>query len=449
MDLTANGKLTYFAHEWADENKPIGLAQTDRQFHFLATGRTGTGKSSLLLNKIVQDIRAGRGVGVIDPHGDLAEAVLPFIPPKRQQHLVYLNPTDLDHPVGLNLLARVGHTERHLAVENLMAIFRNIWSDSWGPRMAYLLQNTLGALLESPSNTLLSVTRMLSDDQFRQHIVRRVSDPMVRYYWEKEFAGFPDRLRAEVVSPVQNKVGAYLSNRLLRNILGQSKSTINFKNIIDQGHILIVNLAKGRLGEEAANLLGSFIVSALQQAAMARADVPEALRRDFYLYIDEFHNFTTQAFASGLSEIRKYHLSFILAHQYLGQLSDRVRDAVLANVGTMVFFRLGVTDAQVLAQEFGPEWPVSNLVYLNPYEIHYKILRQGRVEGPYQAITLPPPQSPIEDVGAYTEKLLQESRRRYGRPRELVESRIERFFDLEKAPPFKPPVRRKQGSGNR
>lgn len=419
---------TYFAQGWVDTSKKIGIAQADRRFHFLATGRTGTGKSSMLLNMLVQDIQAGRGVGLIDPHGDLAEAVLPFIPKTRRKHLVYINPTDLDYPVALNLLGQVSEDERHLVAENLLAIFQKIWHDSWGPRMAYLLRNTLLALLENPGSTLLAIAKLLTDEKYRQRMVRNISDPFVRHYWEREFAAFPERLRAEVISPVQNKIGAYLSNRPLRNILGQSASTIHFGTIMDQKSILIANLAKGRLGEEAANLLGSFIVSGLQQAAMARASQPEEKRLDFYLYIDEFQNFTTDAFAGALSEIRKYRLSFILANQYLGQLTDNIRDSVLANIGTLVLFRLGTDDAETFGKEFGSEWPVSNLVNQNPYEIYYKLMQKGTVRGPYQATTIPPPIAPVKNLTDYTEELIEASRRRYSRPRAEVEAKIERFL---------------------
>ncbi len=421
-------ELTYFALDWANNNQKIGITQTDRRFHFLATGRTGTGKSSLLLNMLVQDIQAGRGVGLIDPHGDLAEAVLPFIPKARRKHLVYINPTDLDYPVALNLLGQVNENERHLVAENLLSIFQKIWHDSWGPRMAYLLRNTLLVLLENSGSTLLAIPKLLTDEKYRLRLVRNLSDPFVRHYWEKEFAAFPERMRTEVISPVQNKIGAYLSNRPLRNILGQSASSIHFGNIINQKSILIVNLAKGRLGEEAANLLGSFIVSGLQQAAMARANQPEDQRRDFYLYIDEFQNFTTDAFAGALSEIRKYRLSFILAHQYLDQLTDNIRNSVLANIGILALFRLGADDAETFGKEFGSEWPVSNLVNLNPYEIYYKLIRNGTVQKPYQGMTIPPPSPPVLDLTVHKEQLLQVSRQRYGRPRAQVEAKISRFL---------------------
>jgi hypothetical protein len=430
--MPQNSDVTYFAHgQVGYQEQIIGIAPADRRFHFYAIGRTGTGKSTLLFAKIVQDLRAGRGLALIDPHGDLAEAVLPYIPPKRKHALVYLNPADLDFPLGLNMLQQRKGTERHLLADHLMTIFHKIWADSWGPRMSYLLHNSLLALLENPGSTLLSVARLLSDDKFRRRITRHISDPVVRHYWEKEFASIPPRLLPEVVSPVQNKIGAYLSNRPLRNILGQSKSTIKFEQILDQGQIFIVNLAKGRLGSEAANLLGSFLVTGLQLAAMARADIPESERRDFYLYVDEFQNFTTESFADILSEARKYRLNLILAHQYLGQLDRTIREAVLANVGTLVVFRVGPEDAQLLAKEFGAEWPYANLVNLNPHEIYYKLMRDGKVEDPRLARTLAPPDR-SEDEEAYRQELIAISRRNYGRPRAEVERRIEHFFGQQK-----------------
>ncbi len=426
--MSANPKPTYFARGYVGyAEQTIGIAQPDRRYHFYAIGRTGTGKSTLLFSKIIQDLSAGRGLALIDPHGDLAEAVLPYIPRKQRHRLVYLNPADLDYPIGLNLLERRQGSERHLLADNLMTIFRKIWADSWGPRMSYLLHNALLALLETPGATLLSMTRLLSDERFRKSIVRKVSDPVVRHYWDKEFAAFPARLLPEVVSPIQNKIGAYLSNRPLRNILGQSKSSIRFDQIVNQGQILIVNLAKGRLGTEAANLLGSFVVTGLQLAAMARANLPEDERRDFYLYVDEFQNFTTESFADILSEARKYRLNLILAHQYLGQVEPRIREAVLANAGTLVVFRVGPEDAQLLGKEFGTEWRWDNLVNLNPYEIYYKLMQAGKVTDPRQALTLAPPERAGVDQ-AYKQELIAGSRQRYGRPRAQVERKIAHFF---------------------
>jgi hypothetical protein len=426
--MPTNSQLTYFAQFPTDNNRPIGITLPDRRFHFYAIGRTGTGKSTLLFSKIVQDLRAGRGVGVIDPHGDLAESLLPFIPGHRQNDLVYINPADLNYPVGLNLLEPVEESERHLVAANLLSIFHKLWSDSWGPRLEHLLRNAFLVLLDYPESTLLHLVRLLNDEPFRNRVVKRCRDPLVRNYWQQEFAAYPPRLLPEIISPAQNKVGAYLSNRPLRNMLSQSRTRVNIQQLMDDGGILIVNLAKGRIGEDAANLLGSLLVTKVQLSAMARARLPEDQRRDFYFYADEFHNFTTGSFADILSEARKYRLNLTIANQGLFQLDKNIRDAVLANVGTLVIFRVGPEDARILGSEFGESWPWTNLVNLNPHEIWFKLLRHGRVERPRQAMTLPPPQVNFKDVEKYKQELIEGSRRRYAWTRAKVEQKISRFL---------------------
>lgn len=419
----------FFAYAYPDKKKKIGISQGDRRFHQYFLGRTGTGKSTALFSMIIQDTMADRGLCLIDPHGDLAESVLAFVPKKRQKDLVYLNPSDLDYPVGLNVLENVDESERHLVASGLMSIFRKSWADSWGPRMAYLLHNSLLLLLEKPGSTLLSLARLLGDKKFRDRMVRDISDPVVNHYWTKEFSAFPDKLLAEVVSPVQNKIGAYLTNRALRNILGQKRSTIDLEKIVNGNGILIANLSKCRFGEDAANLLGSLLVTRIQLVAAARANIPEEQRRDFMLYADEFQSFTTESFADILAEARKYRLNLILANQYLGQLQQGIRDAVLANVGTIVVFRVGPEDAQVLAKEFGTDWPWSNLVDLNPHEIYYKLMEQGKVGKPRQTATLGPPAGRIaRDSEGYKRRLIKLSRRLNTRARKKVEAEIGTFF---------------------
>jgi len=420
---------TDFARRSGDAESPdIGIAPSDRRYHFYTIGRTGTGKSTMLANMIIQDLIAGRGLALIDPHGDLAQQVLAFVPPNRKNHLVYFNPADADYPIGLNVLERVEASERPLVAANLMSVFRKSWSDSWGPRMSYLLHNALLALLENPGSTLLGMVRLLSDERFRNTIVGNIEDPVVRHYWKKEFAGFPERLLPEVISPVQNKIGAYLTHRALRNILGQTRSSVNFEHLLNANGIFIANLSKGLIGEDAANLLGSLLVTKFQLAAMARASMPEHERQDFYLYVDEFHNFTTDSFADILAEARKYRLNLILAHQYLGQLSERTRNAVLANVGTMVMFRLGPDDAKILAKEIEPHYAWNDLVNLSPHEVIYKLQRNGKIDRPHQATTLTPLPAPHPDQESWRQHLIVASRRRYARHRESVERKIGRFF---------------------
>jgi len=424
MNYFANGFVGY-------QEGPIGIHTADRRFHFYTIGRTGTGKSTMLANMIIQDLAAGRGLALIDPHGDLAESVLPFVPKKRKNQLVYFNPSDIEYPIGLNMFERVEPHERHLLASNLMSIFRKTWADFWGPRMGYLLHNALLALLEIQGSTLLGLVRLLSDKRFRERIVSRVSDPVVRHYWQREFAAFPERLLPEIVSPVQNKVGAYLTSNALRNILGQARTAIDFRQLINNRGILIVNLAKGRVGEDAANLLGSLIVTKLQVAAMQRANMPEADREDFYLYVDEFQNFTTESFADILAEARKYRLNLILAHQYLGQLDEHIRDAVLANAGTMAVFRIGPEDAKILEREFEPKYSWLDLTNLSPHSVYYKLVSQGTVREPHFANTLAPTSPAVADPKIYKQELIELSRRRYASPRSRVEEKIERFMDGE------------------
>jgi len=435
--------MNYFARGIVGlEEKLIGIAPADRRFHYYTIGRTGTGKSTMLLNMIAQDLKMGHGLALIDPHGDLAESVLPFVPKKRQNDLVYLNPADHDYPVGLNVLEQTPDGERHLVAANLMSIFHKMWADSWGPRMSYLLHNALLVLLESPGSTLLGIVKLLSDPVFRAKVVKRAADPVVRHYWEQEFAAIPERLLPEVLSPVQNKIGAYLTNRPLRNILGQRRSRIRFDQLMNNSGILIVNLAKGQIGEDAANLLGSLLVTRLQLAAMARASIPEVQRRDFYLYVDEFHNFTTESFADILAEARKYRLNLILAHQYLGQLDEAIRDAVLANAGTLVAFRVGPDDAKLLEREFEPHYSWLDLVNLSPHEVYYKLMRGGKVGRPYPATTLAPLQAPVADPEGYRQALIEQSRRRYGQPRVKVEQKIDAFFGFQRLLPDDPLMRK-------
>lgn len=425
--MQQNDNTIYFAQAWADEGQRIGISQPDRRYHFYAIGRTGTGKSTLLFTKIVQDLNAGNGLALIDPHGDLAQRALSFVPRHRQNDCVYINPADIDYPIGLNVLDNVSSAERHVVAAHLVSIFQKFWKDSWGPRMEHVLRNALLALLETPDTTLLALLRLLTDASYRKRVIANITDPVVRYFWLAEFAGYPDRLLPEIVSPIQNKIGAYFAHEPLRNMLSQKKSTIDFERLVNNQGILIANLAKGRIGEAAANLLGSFLVSKLQFTAMARANIPEEERRDFYLYVDEFQNFTTESFADILAEARKYRLNLILAHQYLGQLSETIRDAVLANVGTMVVFRVGPSDAQILSREFGDAWPASNLLNLDPYHVWYKMTQNNVVSRNHPATSLPPPAS-LPNADERVRRLIMLSRQRFARPREHVVAQIEKFL---------------------
>jgi hypothetical protein len=328
--------------------EPFGLLPGDRRQHVYAVGKTGTGKTTLLRNLLLQDIANGHGVGLIDPHGDLASELLDVIPPARSDDLVYFDPSDFDHPIGLNLFEQVAPQNRHLIASGIVGAFKGIWKDSWGPRLEYLLYASTAALLECENVSLLGVQRMLVGESYRRWVVRQVRDPLLRAFWQREFAAYDKRFLAEVLAPVQNKVGQLLLAAPLRNILGQIRSGIDVRFMMARGRIFIANQAKGRLGEDKANLLGALLVTQFQLAAMARSDMPEASRCDFYLYVDEFQNFTTESFASILSEARKYRLNLTLSHQYMGQLRPEIRDAVFGNVGTLIAFRVGHADGKIL-----------------------------------------------------------------------------------------------------
>lgn len=408
---------------WGGE-RHFGLPAALRRHHLYVVGKTGTGKTTLLRNLIVQDIEAGRGVGVLDPHGDLAEDLLDCIPPWRTDHVVYFNPADLAYPVGFNLLGNVPLDERPLVASGVVSIFKSIWRDSWGPRLEYILYNAVAALLDCENTTLLGLQRLLVDPRYRGWVVRQVKDPLVRSFWLDEFERYDKRLLQEAIAPVQNKVGQLLMGAPIRNILGQVRSRFDPRFMMDNGRILIANLAKGRIGEDKATLLGALLVSRFQLAALSRADVGEGKRRDFHLVIDEFHNFTTDAFASILSEARKYRLCLTLSHQYLDQLRPEVRDAVLGNAGSLVSFRVGNADAAVFAREFGT-YGAGHFSDLANHRVCARLLSRDGLDEAFMGSTLPP--SPA--TGGRRANVIRRSRERYARPRREVEAKLRRWVE--------------------
>lgn len=399
---------------------PFGLGVADARRHVYIVGQTGTGKSTLLRNVFLQHIAAGHGVALLDPHGDLAEELLDHFPPSRADDLIYFDPADADFPVAFNPLARVPPPQRALAVAGLIAAFKSIWRESWGPRLEYILANTLAALMEAPNTTLLGVSRMLADEHYRAWVVRQVRDPFVRAFWTEEFAHYDPRFLREAVAPIQNKLGQLLLCPALRHVVGQVRSRIDLRHVMDTGRVFIANLSKGRLGPEPANLLGALLAAQFQHAALTRADQPEHTRRDFCLVIDEFHNFTTDAFATTLAEARKYRLSLVLAHQYLDQLTPEVRAAVFGNVGTVIAFRVGHLDALALAAEFGQEFTAGQFADLDRHEIFARTLNDGAPGVPFRGRTLPP----ISGRRSRREKLIRHGRQKFATPRAKVESRL-------------------------
>ncbi len=411
-----------------NQARRFGIKTDDRRRHMYLIGKTGMGKSTILENMIVGDIRAGFGVAVVDPHGDLAEKIMEYIPSDRINDVIYFNPSDIDFPIAFNIVEQVEPHLRHLVASGLIGVFQKLWADSWGPRLEYILRNAILAILDFPGSTILGVVRMLSDKNYRKQVVANIKDPVVKAFWEREFSSYADKFASEAVSPIQNKVGQFLSSSLMRNIIGQVKSSIDIREVMDGGKILIMNLSKGRIGEDNSALLGAMMITKIQLAAMSRVDVPESQRKDFYLYIDEFQNFSTDSFANILSEARKYRLNLILAHQYIEQLSEKVKPAVFGNVGTMIVFRVGAADAEELVKEFTPTFTEEDIVNLPKYEMYLKLMIDGIASSPFSAEGLPP-LTPEEKTGN-TDKVINYSREKYASNRVDIEEKIARWHEI-------------------
>jgi CxxC-x17-CxxC domain-containing protein len=431
MGVDPETDVIYFARtDFRGKDKLFGIKRNDRRQHVYVIGKTGTGKSVMLNNMIVQDIANGEGVCVVDPHGELVEGVLEKIPPERLKDVIYFNPADTDYHIGFNVLELPDPKYKHLVASGLMGIFTKIWANVWSARMEYIMNNAILALLETPNSTLLGIIRILVDKDYRQKIIANVSDPVVKAFWIHEYEAWQDKFRNEAIAPIQNKVGQFLSTALIRNIVGQSHSTIDIFDIMNTGKIFLVNVSKGRIGEDNSSLLGAMLITKIQLSAMERVRIPEDERVDFYLYVDEFQNFATDSFASVLSEARKYRLNLILAHQYVGQLvtdaasskSTKIRDAIFGNVGTMIIFRVGATDAEFLEPEFEPEFVIMDIVNLPNYHIYLKLMVSGVTSRPFSASTLPP--FNMKDRAMDVQEIIEYSRKRYARPREAVEEEI-------------------------
>lgn len=408
----------YFARtNFRGENRICGIKLSDRRQHMYLVGKTGTGKTNLIKNMVIQDILAGRGVCVVDPHGELVEELLEKIPKNRANDIIYFNPADTDYPIGFNVLEVSDKRYKHLVAQGLIGIFTKIWANVWSARMEYILQNCILALIETPGTTLLGIQRILTDKEYRQHILTNVTDPVVKAFWINEYESWRDQFRNEAIVPIQNKVGQFVSTSLIRNIVGQEKSSFDVYDLMNKGKILLINISKGRIGEENSALLGAMLITKIQLAAMERVRLPEEERRDFYLYVDEFQNFATEAFASILSEARKYRLDLILAHQYVGQLvtetTTKVRDAIFGNVGTMIVFRVGAADAEFLEKEFEPEFSVQDFVCLPNYNIYLKLMVNGVTSRPFSAVTIPPLAATAEMTTR--EHIIDASRSHYAR----------------------------------
>ncbi|HEV8677521.1 MAG TPA: type IV secretion system DNA-binding domain-containing protein [Candidatus Paceibacterota bacterium] len=431
-------KVTYFAATNSrGANTPFGIKRRDRARHMYVIGKTGMGKSTLLENMAIQDIRNGEGMAFIDPHGSTADRILEYVPEHRVKDVVYFAPFDMEHPVAFNVMEDVGYDKRHLVVSGLITAFKKLWVDAFSARMEYILSNTLLALLEYPGATMLDVNRMLVEKAYRKKVVDNIKDTIVKKFWTEEFANYTDRYTQEATPAIQNKVGQFTSNPLIRNIIGQPKSSFDIRQLMDEKKILIINLSKGRVGEVNAALLGSMLVTKIYLAAMSRADVPAATLAglpNFYFYVDEFQNFANESFADILSEARKYKLNLLIAHQYVEQMEEEVRDAVFGNVGTTVAFRVGPFDAEVLETVFAPQFTAQDLVNLGFAQIYLTLMIDGVGSPPFSATTLAPFDPPPQN---FTEQTIDNSRRMFGHPRAEVEATIAKT-QAEDAAPAKP-----------
>ncbi len=404
-------------HEWGNDI-PVGLSIPERRQHVYVVGQTGTGKSTLLRNMILQDIEAGRGVGLIDPHGDMALDILEHIPSWRTDDVVYFDPTS-SSPLAINLF-RATNDNWHLVAAGIVSAFKKIWANSWGARLEYILFATLAALIQCEDSSLMGVSRMLNDSRYRAWVVRQVKDPMVRSFWLNEFESYDKRFMQEVISPIQNKAGQLFLSPPIRNVLGQVKTKVNFRFMMDRKRIFIANLCKGYLGEAHSSLLGSLLVTGFEIAALSRADSPPESREDFFLYVDEFQNCATDSFASILSEARKYRLCLTLAHQYLGQLDEVTSKAVFGNVGSFISFRVGEADASVLERQLGGGYAASQFSGLDNFELCARFLN-GQ---PFLGKSMPP----LDTMRRRRDVVIRRSRQRYGTKKQIVEDKIQRWL---------------------
>jgi hypothetical protein len=416
-----NPNITYLGQtNWRNENTPFGIKDPDRLRHIYCIGKSGVGKSNLLSTMAISDIERGAAVGILDPHGDVAENLLNFIPKDRIEDVIYFNPTDTEFPIAFNPLKSIHPSHHELVASGLISTFSRIWENSWGVRLEYILKFCLLTLLEYRNGSLLDINPLLTDPAFRQKVLSRCINPYILAYWNNEFAKYSPSFRTEAISSILNKMGVFHTNIALRNTVGQQNRGINIQEIMDEGKILICNLSKGSIGEEACAILGSMFVTAFQTAALYRAKQPEHLRRPFYLYVDEMHSFVGLSFIDMLSEARKYGLSLFLTHQYINQVSKPIQNAIFGNVGTLIAFRVGAADAEYLAREFAPVFSEEDLVRLPRHSMYLKLMIDGTTSFPFSAETVP--------VKGWTKtnkaEVIETSQARYGRKRKVVEEEI-------------------------
>jgi len=420
-DVSFFGETNY-----RNEKRIFGIKRIDRRRHLYVVGKTGSGKSKLLELLLISDILSGAGCGLLDPHGDLAEEMLKFVPKERIKDVVYINPSDKDYPIGFNPLEPVTDYEsrQHLSTF-FIAIFKKLFAASWNQRMEHLIRYITLALLETPDSNVMGIPRILSDTSFRQRVIMQIKDPVVKGFWTNEFSASAEQYSKEAVVPIMNKVGQFIANPIVRNMIGQMNNSLNFAKFMDEGKIVLMNISKGKLGDENAALLGALFITKIQQAALERARIPEDERRDFYFYVDEFQNFATEAFSYILSEARKYHLDLTIAHQYIAQLPEDVKATAFGNVGSLISFAVGGDDAAYLSKEFAPVFSANDLISVSNREMYIKMSVDGKLTTPFSAktITVPKPKE------SFIQEILSHSRLTYGKNRVSVENEIKKWSE--------------------
>jgi type IV secretory pathway TraG/TraD family ATPase VirD4 len=415
--------------------REVYISEEDRRRHTYIIGKTGTGKTELLKDMIIQDIKAGRGICFMDPHGDAIEDILKQIPPERAEDVIYFNPGDTERPMGLNLLEARTEDEKHFvatSVINMMyKLFDPYKTGIVGPRFEHAVRNAMLTVMAEPGNTFVEVMRALTDANFVQELLPKVTDPIIRRYWTDQIAQTADFHKSEVLDYIVSKFGRFVTNKMIRNIIGQSQSSFSFRNIMDEGKILLINLAKGEIGEENSNFLGLVLVPRILMAAMSRQDVPEDQRRDFFLYVDEFQNFATPDFAQILSEARKYKLNLCVANQFIGQVEEEVKNAVFGNVGTIIAFRVGVTDASYLAHEFTPTFGEDDLLNIERYHAYMKTIVHNEPVPPFSIdLTKDIAKQKAAENQRVADIVKEMSRLKFGRDERLIESEMTRRAKL-------------------
>jgi hypothetical protein len=397
---------------WRNQNQRFGIKDKDRLGHIYVIGKTGVGKSTLLQSMAISDIERGKGLGIIDPHGDIAQDILNFIPRHRIEDVIYFNPADTEHPIAFNPLANIAAEYHHLAASGLISTFKKIWAESWGPRLEHILRFSLLTLLEYQKATLLDIQPLLTNQLFREKVLQRITSTHIHAFWRNEFEKYSPALKAEAIAPILNKMGLFIASIPIRNSVGQQVQSFEMRAVLDGGKIFIANLSKGKLGEDASSLLGSMLVTSIQLAALSRADQEPGKRKPFYLYIDEVQSFVSLAFADILAEARKYGLSLFMAHQYVEQLHEKIRSAIFGNVGTLIVFRVGAEDARCLAKEFSPVFTENDLVSLPKYSVYLKLMIDGSTSKPFSANT----ELIVPITMSYKEKIIGNNRLFFNQP---------------------------------